>query len=189
METFICSCGQRSQIKVKGHQRSTCKITWKCKFGLICILEDQLELPYTNRCGDLDQMLTYIIRKRRRQATLAVRGSQSFFFFFFFFPQLLHILDKFHSILGIFNCALNNADCHANCEIYLCFIRGPQSTFFFSHCTTVALHFGQIPFNFGYLRLCTKQCRLPRKLWTLFVCVFFFLAHHLTLHASFVSVW
>ena len=22
-----------------------CKITWKCKFGLICILEDQLELP------------------------------------------------------------------------------------------------------------------------------------------------
>ena len=34
-----------SQIKVKGHLRSTCKITWKCKFGLICILEDQLELP------------------------------------------------------------------------------------------------------------------------------------------------
>ena len=45
METFICSCGQRSQIKVKGHLRSICKITWKCKFGLICILEDQLELP------------------------------------------------------------------------------------------------------------------------------------------------
>ena len=34
-----------SQIKVKGHLRSTCKITWKCKFGLIYILEDQLELP------------------------------------------------------------------------------------------------------------------------------------------------
>ena len=44
METFICSCGQRSQIKVKGHLRSTCKITWKSKFGLICILQDQLEL-------------------------------------------------------------------------------------------------------------------------------------------------
>ena len=45
METFICSCSQRSQIKVKGHLRSTCKITWKCKFWLICILEKQLELP------------------------------------------------------------------------------------------------------------------------------------------------
>ena len=45
METFICSCDQLSQIKVKGHLRSTCKITGKCKFGLICILEDQLELP------------------------------------------------------------------------------------------------------------------------------------------------
>ena len=30
---------------VKGHLRSTCKITWKCKFWLICILKDQLELP------------------------------------------------------------------------------------------------------------------------------------------------
>ena len=45
METFLCSCGQMSQIKVNGHLRSTCKITWKCKFGLFCILEDQLELP------------------------------------------------------------------------------------------------------------------------------------------------
>ena len=35
---FVCTCDQRSQIKVKGHLRSTCKITWKCKFGLICIL-------------------------------------------------------------------------------------------------------------------------------------------------------
>ena len=43
---------KRSQIKVKGHLRSTCKITWKCKFGLICILEDKLELWYPNRCGD-----------------------------------------------------------------------------------------------------------------------------------------
>ena len=34
METSICSCGQKSQIKVKGHLRSTCKITWKCSFGL-----------------------------------------------------------------------------------------------------------------------------------------------------------
>ena len=69
-------------------------------YGLICILEDQLEFP--NRCtylrtnwnenmdlfaylrtnwnsltgahGDLDQMLTYIIHKLQRQATLVVWG-------------------------------------------------------------------------------------------------------------------
>ena len=56
---------KRSQIKVKGHLRSTCKTTWKHKFGLICILEDQLELP--NRCGDQGQMLTCIIHNLRRQ--------------------------------------------------------------------------------------------------------------------------
>ena len=36
---------------------------------------------YPNRCGDLDQMLTYIIHKLRRQVTLAVRGPQSIFFY------------------------------------------------------------------------------------------------------------
>ena len=45
MWTFICSCSQRSCTKVKGHLRSSCKITWKCKFWLFCIIEDQLELP------------------------------------------------------------------------------------------------------------------------------------------------
>ena len=34
MGIFICSCGQKVRNQV---QRSTCKITWKCKFGLICI--------------------------------------------------------------------------------------------------------------------------------------------------------
>ena len=37
MGTFTCSCGQRSYTKVKGHLRSSCKITWKYKFGLICM--------------------------------------------------------------------------------------------------------------------------------------------------------
>ena len=46
MWTFICSFSQSLCTKVKGHLKSSCKITWKCKFGLICILEDQLELPY-----------------------------------------------------------------------------------------------------------------------------------------------
>ena len=32
---------------------------------------------YSNRCGDLDQMLTYIIHIPRRQETLAVRGPRS----------------------------------------------------------------------------------------------------------------
>ena len=68
---------KRSQIKVKGHLRSTCKITWKCEFRLFCKLEDQLELP--NRCGDQGQMLTCIIHKPRWQATLAVRGLWSIF--------------------------------------------------------------------------------------------------------------
>ena len=31
---FTCTRGQRSQIKVKGHVRSTCKIAWKCKIWL-----------------------------------------------------------------------------------------------------------------------------------------------------------
>ena len=34
---------------------------------------------YPNRCGYLDQMLTYIIHKPRRQATLADRGPRSIF--------------------------------------------------------------------------------------------------------------
>ena len=33
------------------------------------------------RCGNLDQMLTYIIHKLRWQATLAVRGPRSIFYF------------------------------------------------------------------------------------------------------------
>ena len=37
---LICSCSQRSQIKVKGYLRSHCKINLQMKFGLICILED-----------------------------------------------------------------------------------------------------------------------------------------------------
>ena len=80
METFICSCSQRSQIKIKGHLRSTCKITWKCKFGLICILEHQLELL---RCGDLDQMLTHIIHKPRWHTGGLVTAKRFFSFFFF----------------------------------------------------------------------------------------------------------
>ena len=48
--TFTCSWSQRSQIKVKGHVRSTCKIAWKCKIWLFCILEDQLEPCDPYRC-------------------------------------------------------------------------------------------------------------------------------------------
>ena len=44
--TLICSCSQRSCSMVKGHLKSSC-----------------------SRCGDLDQMLTYIIHKPRQQAT------------------------------------------------------------------------------------------------------------------------
>ena len=62
METFICSCGQRSQIKVTCHLRSTCKITCKCKFGLICKFNK--------------------FHKLRWQVTLAVPGPRSIFFFF-----------------------------------------------------------------------------------------------------------
>ena len=35
MGTFICSCSQRSYTKVKGHLRSSCRIGWKCEYGLI----------------------------------------------------------------------------------------------------------------------------------------------------------
>ena len=44
MGTFICSCCQRSYTKVKGHLRSSCKIGWKCKNGLIWKVEVQFEL-------------------------------------------------------------------------------------------------------------------------------------------------
>ena len=39
MGIFICSCGQRSYTKVKGHLRSSCKIGWKCKNDLIWTVE------------------------------------------------------------------------------------------------------------------------------------------------------
>ena len=48
--TFTLSWGQRSQMKVKGHVRSICKIVWKCKIWFICVLEDQLEPCDPNRC-------------------------------------------------------------------------------------------------------------------------------------------
>ena len=41
MGTFICSWGQRSHIKVKGHLRSSCKIAWKLRIWLIY-----------NKCGN-----------------------------------------------------------------------------------------------------------------------------------------
>ena len=43
MGTLICWWGERSHIKVKGHLRSSCKIGWKCKSGLIWKIEDRLE--------------------------------------------------------------------------------------------------------------------------------------------------
>ena len=45
METLYVQVVKGHKSRLKGRLRSTCKITWKCKFGLICILEDQLELP------------------------------------------------------------------------------------------------------------------------------------------------
>ena len=38
MKTFICLCVHRSQIKVKGHLRSTCKITWNVNLDLFAYL-------------------------------------------------------------------------------------------------------------------------------------------------------
>ena len=43
MGTFICSCGQRSYTKVKGHLRSSCKIGLKCENGLIWKVEVRFE--------------------------------------------------------------------------------------------------------------------------------------------------
>ena len=43
MGTHICGWGQRSHTKVKGHMRSSCKIGWKCQFGLIWKVEVRLE--------------------------------------------------------------------------------------------------------------------------------------------------
>ena len=43
MGTLICWSCQRSYIKVKGHLRSSCKIGWKCKSGLIWKVEVRLE--------------------------------------------------------------------------------------------------------------------------------------------------
>ena len=40
---FVCSCGQRAYTKVKGHQRSSCKMGSKCKICLIWKVEVGLE--------------------------------------------------------------------------------------------------------------------------------------------------
>ena len=75
MGTFICSCGQRSYTKVKGHLRSSCKIGWKCENDLIW----KVGSPIWTKLGDLDQMLTCIIHKPRRQASVAFWGPRSIF--------------------------------------------------------------------------------------------------------------
>ena len=41
---FVCSCGHRSYTKVKGNQRSHCKMGPKCKIHLIWKVEVRLEL-------------------------------------------------------------------------------------------------------------------------------------------------
>ena len=43
MGTFICSWGQMSYTKVKGHLRSSCKIDWKCENGLIWKVEARFQ--------------------------------------------------------------------------------------------------------------------------------------------------
>ena len=75
MWTFICSWGQRSYTKVKGYLRSSCKIGWKCDNSLVW----KVGSPMWIKLGDLDQMLTCIIHKPRRQGMLAVRGLRSIF--------------------------------------------------------------------------------------------------------------
>ena len=49
--TSTCSWGQKSQVKVKGHVRSICKVARKCKIWLICVLEDQLDKYMRSRSG------------------------------------------------------------------------------------------------------------------------------------------
>ena len=54
---------------------------------------------YPNRCGDLDQMLTYIIHKPGRQATVADRGPQSismsiFMLFINFWKSSWHVVGE-----------------------------------------------------------------------------------------------
>ena len=50
METFLCSCGQRSYTKVKGHLRSSCKIGWNVKMASFEKLKSDLNpnLAYGN---------------------------------------------------------------------------------------------------------------------------------------------
>ena len=45
METFICSCSQRSQIKVKGHLWSTCKIPESVNLNSIAYLMTNWNYP------------------------------------------------------------------------------------------------------------------------------------------------
>ena len=53
VETFTCSWGQRSQMKVNGHVRSIFKINLKWTILLICIhvTEDHLEPCDPRKCG------------------------------------------------------------------------------------------------------------------------------------------
>ena len=69
MGTLICWWGQRLHIKVKGHQRSSCKVGWKCESGLIWKVEVWLEpnLVYRYNMG------TFIYSCSQRSYT-KVRG-------------------------------------------------------------------------------------------------------------------
>ena len=79
--TFTCSWGQRSQVKIKGPVRSISKIVWKCKFWLICELEDQLQPCDPNRCEIKVrcQFASSTISEGRRQQTTAVQGTWCIF--------------------------------------------------------------------------------------------------------------
>ena len=84
VRTFTCLWGQRSQMKVKGHVMSICKIVWKCKnlTHLQTLGPVRTMWPHV---WDQGQVSIHIIHKSQWQTTLAVRGPQCFFFFSFFF--------------------------------------------------------------------------------------------------------
>ena len=100
--TFTCSWGQRSQMKVKGHVRSICKVAWKfLKKWLICMLEDQLEPCDPNRCG---------IEVRCQFASSTNRDSRwhyrkvFFIFILFFFIHLSCLYLRLHLHLFVHLC-------------------------------------------------------------------------------------
>ena len=121
MGTFICSCGQRSQIKVKCHLRSTWKIPWKCKFWLIWIHNVQHTSPINRTIFFLPSLSTYLLSTTEDNRELADSPVHEAFSY-----GIRHISLWFNEVWPY--ASLNDSEiCHMPYPIWKCLTYGVRN--------------------------------------------------------------